>query len=64
MGTKEDYIEIEKLELEDLEKVVSNLEKKWFKGEGVRQEIEFLKFYIKHKQNLINQISDNHTNGK
>ena len=57
MKTKE-YIEIEKLELENLKEKVSNLKRKWFKGVAVKQEIEFLQFYIKKKQDLINQISE------
>lgn len=57
--SKQDYIQNEKFELERLEEKFASLKKKWFKGEGVKQEIEFLQFYIKQKQNLINQISDN-----
>ncbi len=53
----QEYIDIEKLELENLEEKLTKFKGKWFKVESVKQEIEFLQFYIKQKQNLINQIS-------
>ncbi len=58
MGLKKGYIDNEQCELDNLEERFSKLKKKWFKTSATNEELDFLKFYIKQKQNLINQISD------
>ena len=54
--TIKEYIENEEYELEKLEEKLSNLKKKWFKTSSKKQEIEFLEFYIKEKQKLIDEM--------
>lgn len=55
---KEEYVESEKIELERLGERLDLLENKWFKKEGMKEEVEFLKIYIKEKYNMIKKISE------
>lgn len=52
------YLCKEEEELVELIKTLRKLELKWFKTSGIKNEIEFLKIYIKNKEEMINKIKD------
>jgi len=54
-----EYIENESLTLKDLEEELSQLKLKWFKTKTIMIQIEFLKYYIKEKERLINKLKLN-----
>ena len=55
---QEEVIEMERMDLESLERKKKDLNSKWFKTSHTKSLVQFLEFYCKEKKEFIKRLED------